>query len=221
MLPDKKEVQRRYDDFADKVTMSRKFYLACARLISGGRGRVLDLGCGQGHLLARLPRVEGLRMYGFDFSYELSRRSKENNPDCGIVQADAEYLPYKTGAFSRILFTEVLPYIPDADKAFVEISRVLEPGGRVLVTGINREWLRYEDYQRKRTTFQPVDEHSLSFGEVERLLKLNGIRVLKVRGTENLYAGGGLPRLIERLVMLVYPPLHKKTKRLMVLGEKI
>ncbi len=56
-----------------------------------------------------------------------------------FVLADAEHLPFRDGAFDKVLCTEVLEHIPD-DKAGVrELFRVAKPGSQVAVS-VPRYW---------------------------------------------------------------------------------
>ena len=51
------------------------------------------------------------------------------------VQADAESLPFRDESFDLVLGHAVLHHLPDLDRAFAEIRRVLRPGGRILFAG--------------------------------------------------------------------------------------
>jgi len=39
--------------------------------------------------------------------------------------------------------------------------------------------------------------------------------------TQFPYFGGGLPRLLERIALLVYPPLHRRMKRMLFVAQKV
>jgi len=65
-----------------------------------------------------------------------------------------------------------------------------------------------------------VDDHFYSVSEMEALLAQAGLRVRRVRCGENLYFGGGLPRLFEKLALAIYPRLHRRMKRMMLLAQK-
>ncbi len=51
------------------------------------------------------------------------------------VQADAESLPFADESFDLVLGHAVLHHLPDLDRAFSELHRVLRPGGRILFAG--------------------------------------------------------------------------------------
>lgn len=100
--------------------------------------RVLDLGCGAGldvHVAGRLVGPGG-RAVGVDLSREMLR----HGTGLRLVQGDIEHLPFGDAAFDLVTSNGVLNLVPDKDRAFREIRRVLRPGGilaaaDLLVTG--------------------------------------------------------------------------------------
>jgi ubiquinone/menaquinone biosynthesis C-methylase UbiE len=61
--------------------------------------------------------------------------------------ADAERLPYDNDTFDIVIGHAVLHHIPDLDRAFAEILRVLKPGGRFVFAG---EPTEHGDYLARR-----------------------------------------------------------------------
>lgn len=50
------------------------------------------------------------------------------------IVGDAHALPFGNASFSVVLCTEVLEHLRDPRKAFAEMARVVEPGGRLILT---------------------------------------------------------------------------------------
>lgn len=219
----KKDIIKRYDALGQPpfLGMPAKFHDLCLR--TGGRvsGRVLDIGCGHGVLLDRvLGEHHPHRAYGCDLSSVMCSRAVSRNPAAAIVQADAEDLPFADDYFDHVFMVEVLEHLPEAGKALREVKRVLRAKGAFLVAVPNKDWFHYEYHMRTREKNQPIDEHWHWYGaaEIKGLLRECGFTPTKVRGGENLYFGGGIPRELEKLALLVAPRLHEKSKRLIILS---
>lgn len=219
----KREVIKEHDTLGQPpfLGMPAKFHDLCLRVAGEVAGGVLDIGCGHGILLERvLARFQPTRAYGCDLSSVLCARAGARNPRARIVQADAEDLPFAQDAFDQVFLVEVLEHLPDVGKALREVKRVLRPGGKFLVAVPNRDWFHYERHMRTREKDQPLEEdwHWYGAAEIKGLLEGAGFIPRKVRGGENLYFGGGIPRELEKLALLLAPGLHEKSKRLIILS---
>jgi ubiquinone/menaquinone biosynthesis C-methylase UbiE len=111
----------------------------------GDRLRLLDVGCGTGHHIARLRR-RGYEIAGVDGSEEMLRHARANNPGADIQFSDVDALPFPDASFDFILCIEVLRYLPDSSRCIREMARVLKPGGVCLATAapllnLNGYWL--------------------------------------------------------------------------------
>jgi 2-polyprenyl-3-methyl-5-hydroxy-6-metoxy-1,4-benzoquinol methylase len=110
-----------------------------ARLIGADRGQiVLDVGCGTGTNAVRLAR-RGVHVQAIDFSEAVLEQARENLRLAGVEdlvtlhQADLESLPHATESVDCILCWGVLMHVPEIELAVAELSRVLRPGGRLVV----------------------------------------------------------------------------------------
>lgn len=87
-------------------------------------GPVLDVGCGEGRLAARLR--SGVSWIGVDSSMT----QLQANPYRPVVRADMNKLPFRDGAFAEVLHLWCLYHLEDPVPAIREARRVLRPGGR-------------------------------------------------------------------------------------------
>lgn len=92
-------------------------------------GVVLDLGCGNGHLLSILRHRTGPSL-GVDLSLPMSRRARTEG--ARVVLADAKCLPLETEAVVAVVCSYPGPWIRD-ERVWRELARVSEPGAQVLI----------------------------------------------------------------------------------------
>lgn len=213
----KEEIARGYDAIADKVGVSLEFYDECLSIQKKYTGKILDVGCGRGLLLKKVRKLAspGSEFFGLDISPKLCEIARENNPGATIVCGDAENLPFDENQFDIVFMTEALEHMLDFDKALTGVSRVLKPGGTFIVTVPNRDWARYEFYERIRNKeFQPVDDHFFRFEEIKGYLERHDFKIMKIIGLDNLWYYGWKHEL-ERGLAFIFPALNKRMKRLL------
>jgi SAM-dependent methyltransferase len=112
----------------------------------------LDLGAGDGRHTVEASRWP-CHVVAVEIDPALLRLARayvppEDSPGAGghatrgradFILADAEHLPFKDGAFDRVLCTEVLEHIPDDKAGIRELFRVAKPGSQVAVS-VPRAW---------------------------------------------------------------------------------
>ncbi|MDZ7587166.1 MAG: class I SAM-dependent methyltransferase, partial [Patescibacteria group bacterium] len=110
--------------------------------------KLLDIGCEAGYITLKLAQ-KGAIVTAIDLIQEplqeLRRRLKNKNLKISLRVADAADLPFKTNSFALILATEVIEHISRLERFVTETNRVLNPGGRLLITFPN-ENLRQKLY---------------------------------------------------------------------------
>ncbi len=123
----------------------REGWLELAELKAGDA--VLDVGCGTGTLLLAAAGQVGStgRFRGLEASVEMVEfaRSKGRTLDLDMkfTIGSAEVLPYDNDSFDVVMCTLVLHHLPMdiQSTALREMSRVLRPGGRIVVVDMSNE----------------------------------------------------------------------------------
>jgi SAM-dependent methyltransferase len=101
---------------------------------------LLDAGCGMGRYL-RVATEMGARAVGMDLS-EAVRAARDLNseaPPLGLVKGDLLRLPFAEGGFDHIVSLGVLDHTPDPRAAFLGLTKLLKPGGRIAIWVYPRE----------------------------------------------------------------------------------
>lgn len=130
-----------YDKFADRYdrifSRLEKSFLAKWReevlIYLQNDSRILEIGAGTG-LNFRFYPAEG-KVLASDISIEMLKLAgqKKESELTEIIQADAENLPIADSLFDSAFATLVFCSIPDPQKAFRELQRVVKNGGRVVL----------------------------------------------------------------------------------------
>lgn len=104
---------------------------------------VLDLGSGAGNdcFIARSIVGETGWVTGLDFTPDMIEKARTNNNKLGysnveFIQGDIENMPLSDDRFDVVVSNCVLNLVPDKNRAFAEIMRVLKPGGHFCVSDV-------------------------------------------------------------------------------------
>lgn len=94
---------------------------------------VLDAACGTGRHTAWLE-TQGCRAVGIDVTATMLHRASSVAPRTGFVQSDLRALPFASGSIDASVCALALCHLPHLTLALRELSRVLRPGGRLVVS---------------------------------------------------------------------------------------
>lgn len=90
--------------------------------------RVLDLGCGTGHLTAEIAAA-GAEVVGLDRSREMLTEARAAHPDLPLVQADAHRFAFAE-PFDAVFTNATLHWMDEPERVFAAVEEALRPGGR-------------------------------------------------------------------------------------------
>jgi SAM-dependent methyltransferase len=118
----------------------RVFMIAMDKAGAAPGKRLLDVGCGAGGALV-VAREMGAEVAGLDASDNLAAIAGERLPTARIEVGDMEAMPFDDGSFDVVTGINSFQFAGDIVRALAEGTRVLRPGGTLLML----VWGRRED----------------------------------------------------------------------------
>lgn len=141
--------------------------------------RVLELGCGDGDLLAALRPARGV---GVDFSSEAISRAKRVHPDLEFIQADVHEIELGE-TFDVIVLADLLNDVWDVQSVLNVVAAHSNPKTRVIINSFNKLWQLPIALARASGLAQPLlKQNWLSLNDIENLLDLTGFQKVSVSG---------------------------------------
>lgn len=153
------------------IDYARDRFVAIAGTHGWPYGSALEVGAGTGFFSLNLWQAGVVeRVHVTDISPGMVEAASRNAASLGLEitgnVADAEALPYDADTFDLVVGHAVIHHIPDVERAFQEMLRVLKPGGRVVICG---EPTRYGDLIARRLS-------RATWWAVTRATRLPGVR---------------------------------------------
>jgi ubiquinone/menaquinone biosynthesis C-methylase UbiE len=166
------------------------------------RGRILDLGCGDGRLSS--ARVSGAQhscdkkephtLIGIDPDVEDSAIARRSGSYEKVYTCSANAIPEEDCSFDFCFANSVIEHIPNIDEVLKEVSRVLRPNGKFIFTVPSTEFERLmktsrfwagkfsggnsEEYSRMMNTRLAVCRY-FDHKETEAMLKDVGLEIIQ------------------------------------------
>ena len=131
------ETYRQNEAYADFLSgWDQNFYAKYADTLRPEKagGRVLDVGCGVGQVIARLDAA-GFEAYGVDVSEPNIERARKVSTRCQIY--DGQSLPFRDQYFDAAGALNVLEHVETPEAFLRELVRVTRIGGRLVVSSPN------------------------------------------------------------------------------------
>jgi SAM-dependent methyltransferase len=108
--------------------------------LAGGTGRVLDVAAAGATHTCEMS-LRGARAVALDPSPAMLQSARDHMATRGaqvmLVRGIAETLPFRDGSFDRVLCHSAIDHVAAPDVAAREMSRVLAPGGRLVISAVN------------------------------------------------------------------------------------
>jgi ubiquinone/menaquinone biosynthesis C-methylase UbiE len=148
---------------------------------------LLDLGSGAGNdcFVARVIVGDTGKVTGLDFTDAMVRRAVENAHKLGhtnvsFVKGDIEEMPFTDSTFDVIVSNCVLNLVPDKNKAFAEMMRVLKPSGHFCVSDVVLKGNLPEELKNDAEMYVGCVSGAIEINEYLSIIALQGFKNITV-----------------------------------------
>jgi ubiquinone/menaquinone biosynthesis C-methylase UbiE len=138
--------------------------------------RVLELGCGEGDLIASLKPSTGV---GVDFSPEMISRARNRHPEIEFLEQDVQELDLP-GTFDYIIVSDLVNELWDVEEVFDRIAAMSGPQTRIVINTYSRLWeLPLAMVRRVGLANPTIAQNWLTPPDLENMLYLSGFEMIR------------------------------------------
>ena len=157
-----------YDAWFDKHRLVYESEIRALKRFMGSGGIGLEIGVGTGRFAVPL----GIKI-GVEPAKSMADMARQRG--IKVIRAVGEFLPFRTASFHLVLLVTTLCFLRDPQRALAEATRILKPGGRILIGMIDRDsplGRFYEAHKQESAFYRQANFYSI--GQVlEWLARLN------------------------------------------------
>lgn len=133
-----------------------------------------EVGCGTGYVLSAISSLkQDFCLAGGDLFFTGLKLAKERVPQAEFIQIDAGLIPYKE-EFDVVGAFDVLEHIEDDQAVLGEIFKAVKPGGGVMITVPQHQWLW--------SKFDEMGCHKRRYSrsELKKKVEIAGFKILRL-----------------------------------------
>lgn len=152
-----------YDQWFEKYPLIFKSEILALKKFIPKKGLGLEVGVGTGRFAKKL----GVK-FGVEPSVNMAKMARKRG--IKVIEGFAESLPFPDKKFDFVLFVTTLCFVKYSLKALKEASRVLKPGGILIVGIIDKDSKLGKSYRKSKSSFYQ-HAHFISGSQLESWLK--------------------------------------------------
>lgn len=154
---------------------------------------VIDLGSGAGNdvFIARAIVGDEGKVIGLDFTDEMLIKANTNNEKLGYKNVEfklgeIEQMPFENNIADVVVSNCVLNLVPDKNKAFAEIYRILKPGAHFCVSDIVLKGELNPELRKSAAMYAGCISGALQQGEYLDTISRSGFRNVEIKNTKRI-----------------------------------
>ncbi len=141
--------------------------------------RVVEMGCGTGHLLAGLKPAEGL---GIDWSPAMLQVARERRPHLAFVEADVQALAEPDAPFDYVVVSDLIGFLRDVQGFLEQMRPFCHDRTRVVISYYSYLWEPVLGLAALTSQTAPLPPQNwLTAEDIDNLLRLAGFDVVSHR----------------------------------------
>ena len=160
---------------------------------------VLDLGSGAGNdcFVVRAIVGEKGKVTGLDFTDAMLDKANANKKKLGyanieFIKGDIEEMPFPENIFDVVVSNCVLNLVPDKNKAFAEIKRVLKPNGHFCVSDVVIKGELPERLRKDAEMYAGCISGAVEIKEYLEIINNNGFKNVKIHKQKKISIPSGV-----------------------------
>jgi len=126
-----------YDDTLDGQFTEKFKRLLLEHMAFRDDDYVLDVGCGNGTLLARMAKSKKINGFGIDVSPQMIQQAKNRYPEFDFVVSGCENTPFEENSMDIVTVCAAYHHFPNVDAFAQEAKRVLKPNGSLYIAEVH------------------------------------------------------------------------------------
>ena len=183
------------DDWLKKARIFHKEDMNFLKEIIPEGSNILELGCGNGHLLASLKPKYGL---GIDFSKRLISEAKKNHPKISFLEEDIENISSKDivkRKFDFVIICDTIGFLEDVEETLQKLHTFFDENTRLIVSYYSPLWMPLLNIAEKKLLPQGDVEILINNDKEKSPTVKPGSSLLAALASQNIFipsaCGGG------------------------------